>query len=50
MAAAMARLFHDPALRQRMGQAARQRIVENYSTAQVAERYEALFAEICGAG
>jgi len=50
MAAALARLFQDPALRQRMGQAARRRIAENYSTAQVADRYEALFAEICGAG
>jgi hypothetical protein len=33
-----------------MGQAARRRIVENYSTTQVADRYESLLAEICGAG
>jgi glycosyltransferase involved in cell wall biosynthesis len=50
MAAALVRLFHDPALRARMGQAARRRIVENYSTTQVADRYESLLAEICGAG
>jgi glycosyltransferase involved in cell wall biosynthesis len=46
MAGALARLFRDPALRARMGQAARQRIVENYSTGQIADRYEALFAEV----
>jgi glycosyltransferase involved in cell wall biosynthesis len=50
MAAALVRLFHDPALRARMGQAARRRIVENYSTTQVADRYESLLAVICGAG
>lgn len=48
MASALVRLFRDPALRGRMGQAARQRIIDNYSTGQVADRYEALFAEIFG--
>jgi glycosyltransferase involved in cell wall biosynthesis len=48
MASALIRLFRDPALRGRMGQAARQRILDNYSTGQVAERYEALFAEVLG--
>jgi glycosyltransferase involved in cell wall biosynthesis len=45
-AGALVRLFRDPALRARMGQAARQRVVENYSTGQIADRYEALFAEV----
>ena len=35
-------------MRGRMGNAARQRIVDNYSTGKVVERYEALFAEILG--
>jgi glycosyltransferase involved in cell wall biosynthesis len=48
MASALIRLFHDPALRGRMGQAARQRIIDNYSTGQVTERYEALFAQVLG--
>jgi len=48
MASALIRLFRDPALRGRLGQAARQRIIDNYSTGQVAERYEALFAEVLG--
>jgi glycosyltransferase involved in cell wall biosynthesis len=48
MAGALIRLFRDPALRGRLGQAARQRIIDNYSTGQVAERYEALFAEVLG--
>jgi glycosyltransferase involved in cell wall biosynthesis len=48
MAGALLRLFRDPALRGRMGQAARQRILDNYSTDQVAERYETLFAEVLG--
>jgi glycosyltransferase involved in cell wall biosynthesis len=46
MAGALLRLFRDPGLRARMGQAARQRVVENYSTGHVADRYEALFAEV----
>jgi len=45
---ALLRLLEDSELRGRMGCAARQRVLENYSTAQVAERYEALFAEILG--
>jgi glycosyltransferase involved in cell wall biosynthesis len=48
MSGALIQLFRDPALRGRMGQAARQRIVDNYSTGQVAERYEVLFAEVLG--
>jgi len=48
MASALIRLFRDPALRGRMGQAARQRIIDNYSTDRVAERYETLFAEVLG--
>ncbi|HEY9140226.1 MAG TPA: glycosyltransferase family 4 protein [Bryobacteraceae bacterium] len=48
MAGALIRLFHDPALRGRIGLAARQRIIDNYSTCQVADRYEALFSEVLG--
>lgn len=48
MASALIRLFRDPAMRERMGRAARQRIIDNYSTGQVAERYEALFEEVVG--
>ncbi len=48
MASALIRLFRDAELRCRMGQAARQRVVNNYSTSQVAERYEALFEEVLG--
>jgi glycosyltransferase involved in cell wall biosynthesis len=48
MAGALIRLFRDPALRCRMGQAARQRILDNYSTGQVVDRYEDLFAEMLG--
>jgi glycosyltransferase involved in cell wall biosynthesis len=46
----LARLFGDPALGARMGEAARRRVIENYSTGKVIERYEALFAEALGAG
>jgi glycosyltransferase involved in cell wall biosynthesis len=49
IAAALARLFSDPALRARMGEAARRRVIDNYSTAKVLDRYEALFAEALGA-
>jgi glycosyltransferase involved in cell wall biosynthesis len=45
---ALVRLFGDPALRARMGEAARERVVGNYSTAKVLDRYEALFAEALG--
>jgi len=49
IAQALLRLLHDAASRQRMGQAARQRVVESYSTAQVADRYEALLGEVLAA-
>ncbi len=39
-------LLQDAPLRQRMGEAARDRIVENYSTSQIVGRYEALFQDI----
>jgi glycosyltransferase involved in cell wall biosynthesis len=46
IAEAFVKLFRDAALRQRMGNAAHLRAVENYSTAEVIERYEALFATL----
>jgi len=46
---ALARLFGDAAMRARMGEAARARVVDNYSTEKVLDRYEALFAEALGA-
>jgi glycosyltransferase involved in cell wall biosynthesis len=46
IAAALLRLFRDPEARRRMGAAARQRVVETYSTNRVVERYEQLFARI----
>jgi glycosyltransferase involved in cell wall biosynthesis len=45
-AAAIVRLLQDASLRQRMGEAARERIVRNYSTNHIVERYEALFREV----
>ncbi len=45
IASALLKLIGDPELRARLGEAARRRIVENYSTDMVTERYEALFAE-----
>ncbi len=45
IARALSQLFRDAAMRERMGLAARKRIVENFSTAKVADRYEELFAE-----
>lgn len=45
-AAALVLLLTDPAARQRMGQAARQRIIDNYSILTVAECYEDLFDRI----
>jgi glycosyltransferase involved in cell wall biosynthesis len=45
IADAIAGLLADPESRARMGQAARRRIVENYSTDKVLDRYEALFQE-----
>ena len=45
MAEAIAELLGDPEARARMGAAARRRIVENYSTGRVVDRYETLFGE-----
>lgn len=45
---AFLRLFHDSELRGRMGIAARQRVVDNYSTDKVVDRYEALFNGLTG--
>ena len=46
IAEAFFRMFRDPALRQKMGSASHLRAVENYSTAKVVERYEALFGTL----
>jgi glycosyltransferase involved in cell wall biosynthesis len=46
IADAFVKLFRDEVLRRRMGDAAHLRAVENYSTAKVIERYEALFATL----
>jgi glycosyltransferase involved in cell wall biosynthesis len=46
IARALVRLLNDPGGRERMGLAARQRIMERYSTDEVMERYETLFAEV----
>lgn len=43
IAAAILRLSNDPALRQSLAAASRQRVVENYSIEKVLARYEALF-------
>jgi glycosyltransferase involved in cell wall biosynthesis len=43
---ALIRLFGDASLRVRMGHAARQRVVDNYSTNRVVDRYEEMFAEV----
>lgn len=45
---AFLRLFGDPGLRQSMGDAARQRAVDNYSTDKVIDRYESLFDGLAG--
>ena len=50
IAAAILRLLDDAELRARMGEAARTRIVDNYSTEKVVDRYEALFWEALSAG
>jgi glycosyltransferase involved in cell wall biosynthesis len=47
---AVARLFDDPELRGRLGQAARQRVCDNYSTERIVERYEALMAKAIEGG
>lgn len=43
---AIARLLKDVSLRLRLGEAARQRIVDNYSSDQVSDRYETLFLQM----
>ena len=43
IATSLITLLDDPGLRARMGHAARQRVLENYSTGKIADRYEALF-------
>jgi glycosyltransferase involved in cell wall biosynthesis len=43
---ALSQLSGDPAVRRRMGEAARNRVVENYSTSRVVERYETLLSEV----
>jgi len=43
---ALLRLSSDPDSRKRMGKAARDRVVENYSTIRVVARYETLLAEV----
>ncbi|MGA2716439.1 MAG: glycosyltransferase family 4 protein [Bryobacteraceae bacterium] len=45
---ALVKLFRDPGLRRRMGSAARQRAVDNYSTDKVIDRYESLFDSVTG--
>lgn len=46
LAHAFSELLDNPSLRRPLGAAARKRIVENYSTGKVADRYEALFGEV----
>jgi glycosyltransferase involved in cell wall biosynthesis len=48
IAEALTRLLGDEALRARMGRAARQRVLDNYSVDRVVARYEALFREALG--
>ena len=50
IAAAILRLLDDAGLRASMGEAARARIVDNYSTEKVADRYETLFRETLAQG
>lgn len=45
IAAALIQLLEDTPLRERMGDEARKRVLENYSTAKIADRYEALFRD-----
>jgi glycosyltransferase involved in cell wall biosynthesis len=42
----LSRLLSDISLREEMGRAARQRIVDNYSTSNIVSRYEKLFSEV----
>jgi glycosyltransferase involved in cell wall biosynthesis len=48
IAEAFLKLFRNPEMRREMGSAAHLRAVENYSTARVVERYEALFRTLAG--
>jgi glycosyltransferase involved in cell wall biosynthesis len=50
IAEAFTALFEGTTMRRRMGAAARQRILEKYSTGKVVDRYEALFAEMLSPG
>lgn len=45
---ALERLLNDPALRHRLGAAARQSVVENYSTKVIAARYRRILDDIAG--
>ena len=47
---AFLRLFGDPESRAKMGEAARRRVVENYSTDRVVKYYEKVFADVMAAG
>lgn len=42
------KLLHDPALRARLGSAARDRAREEFSAAAIVPRYEALYRRVCG--
>jgi glycosyltransferase involved in cell wall biosynthesis len=44
--AALKQLLGDEVLRTRMGLAARQRVIDNYSLDRVLDRYEAMFSEV----
>jgi glycosyltransferase involved in cell wall biosynthesis len=46
IAAALTQLLADEVLRTRMGLAARQRVIDNYSLDRVLDRYEAMFSEV----
>jgi glycosyltransferase involved in cell wall biosynthesis len=46
IAEALLRLFRDPERRSALGEAARRRVVENYSTEHIIDRYEELFASV----
>jgi glycosyltransferase involved in cell wall biosynthesis len=49
VAEALVRVLRDPMLRKAMGQAARRRVLDRYSTDRVIDRYVQLFAEVTGA-
>jgi N,N'-diacetylbacillosaminyl-diphospho-undecaprenol alpha-1,3-N-acetylgalactosaminyltransferase len=48
LARAIQKLVEDPALRQRMGQAGRERVVQHFAVERVVERYLELYAELLG--